>query len=413
MVHVDDIHGRPIISARNSPHGAQSVGHMRLSARLYDDPKRAETIWRQLEQDPLVPVHQTFDWCRAWAGRPGIASFVIVVSLDGLPAVLLPIEVVRRAGFRVAQFIGTAHSNCNSPIYSQAFRDQADAEIMAGLSDTLQALPLPADILVLDKLRAGAGERAQPLLTLPHVANQNDTFQLPLKGSMAATLQQINAKRRRKKMRVSERRLAEIGGYRHLIADDAATATRLLDTFFEQKAVRLSRRGLRDVFADAGVQTALRRLTAVQNGHQPPLQLHAIALGESGGGPILAVAGLTEKDGHVICQFGSVDDMTSPDVSAGELLFYRMIEQAAEAGHRVFDFGIGDQRYKRSWCPQTTGQADVFIALNARGRLASALFGAKVRGKRLIKTTPALHWIAAKLRSATLRLKPNGADPNA
>ena len=39
MVHVDDINGRRVISAKNSLTGAYSVGHVRLSARLIDRTK--------------------------------------------------------------------------------------------------------------------------------------------------------------------------------------------------------------------------------------------------------------------------------------------------------------------------------------------------------------------------------------
>jgi CelD/BcsL family acetyltransferase involved in cellulose biosynthesis len=100
----------------------------------------------------------------------------------------------------------------------------------------------------------------------------------------------------------------------------------------------------------------------------------------------------------VTCQFGSINEEIAADVSAGEFLFYRMIERASAAGHAVFDFGVGDQLYKRSWCPQRTELLDCYLALNAKGRLAAPLIAGMIRLKRLIKTSPVLHRLAARLR---------------
>jgi CelD/BcsL family acetyltransferase involved in cellulose biosynthesis len=104
-----------------------------------------------------------------------------------------------------------------------------------------------------------------------------------------------------------------------------------------------------------------------------------------------AVAGLTIKDGHVTCQFGSIDETVAADVSAGELLFYLMIEQASSSGHKVFDFGVGDQLYKRSWCPQRTDLVDCYVPLNLKGRHGRTPDHRHDPLKRTIKTSPALH----------------------
>ena len=68
------------------------------------------------------------------------------------------------------------------------------------------------------------------------------------------------------------------------------------------------------------------------------------------GGRIVAISGLSRKGDHVICQFGSIDEDIAADASPGELLFYLMIRKCKAEGVALFDFGIGDQAYKRSWC---------------------------------------------------------------
>jgi CelD/BcsL family acetyltransferase involved in cellulose biosynthesis len=87
-----------------------------------------------------------------------------------------------------------------------------------------------------------------------------------------------------------------------------------------------------------------------------------------------------------------------------------MIEQASSSGHKVFDFGVGDQLYKRSWCPQRTELVDCYVPLNLKGRLAAPLITGMIRLKRTIKTSPALHRIAARLRGLTVQKGKPAAD---
>lgn len=411
MVHVDDINGRRVINAQNSLSGACSVGHVRLSARVIDRMEKAENVWRTMEAAPHVTLHQTYDWCRAWAGLPGLKTLVVLVSLDGRPAVLLPLEIVRRFGVRVARLIGTAHSNHNAPLYSERFLAEADQGMMDDLLETLEALNLPADVLAVDKLRPLTGDRSEPFLAFGHVSSQNPSFQLPLNPAFDRTLAQINAKRRRKKFRTSERRLEPFGGYRHIAAKNDEDARRLLAEFFRQKTIRLTEQGLPDVFAEPGVREAFGRLASFEaNGGAPVLKLHAIEIEDGGRRKLLAIAGLTRKGGHVTCQFGSVDDRTVPDASAGELLFFLMIRDLCEDGAEVFDFGVGDQRYKRSWCPVETAHHDVFLPLRGRGIPAARLMAATVRAKRFIKTSPRVRKLADRARALFNGGKPSSED---
>lgn len=402
MAQVDDLAGRSLRASDGRAMARAASRPARLTARVHTRLAEVETLWRAMERASQVTLHQTYDWCAAWATMPGIAVRIVVVEMDGRPAALLPLEIVGIAGLKVARLIGTKHSNANSPLYSTAFLEAADAGLIEEFVTAIRGLVIGADTLVIDKLRPRCGDFDQPLLARAHVVSQNPTFQLPLLPTFEATLAQINAKRRRKKFRVSHRRLEPLGGYRHVVATNEATAQVLLAEFFRQKAVRLQAQGLPDVFAEPGVQGAFRQLAGFAHG-APVLAMHAIMLEGENEGVILALAGLTEKDGHVTCQFGSIDDAKTPDASVGELLFYLMIEQAAQAGKHTFDFGVGDQPYKRSWCPVMTEHHDVFLPLTTKGRVGALALSSLVRAKRFVKTSPALKAVAARLRGLTVK----------
>lgn len=393
---------RPASGARRTRLGAFMAAHI----------NDADALWQRLEANPATSFHQSRIWVEAWASATGAPISVITLEADGEPLAVLPLEIRRTGGLNVARFAGTAFSNQNSGLIDTS-RAAAIGEIPAKeLAAALRRTGLAADIVLFDKMAPTTAERA-PFSALPRVLHQNPSFQLPLFSDFDAVLAQINGKRRRKKFRQSERRLQSIGGYRHIIAEDDEQAARLLETFLRQKPVRLAAQGLPNVFADRGVQAFLKRLATSRDANgRPALELHGIELMGDNEGALIAVAGLTIKDRHVTCQFGSIDESIAADASAGELLFYRMIERAAAAGEDVFDFGVGDQSYKRSWCPQRTDLVDCYVALNLKGRMAAPLIAALIRAKRRVKASPLLHRLASGLRGGLLRTsaKPRDAD---
>lgn len=385
---------------------AYPVAH-RLSAKITSNPDELSALWQALEADPATTFHQCRIWAEAWSQGTGTELQLVTLERNGVAFALLPLEISIAGGLKIARFAGTAYSNENTALVDTQHQGRLDPVSSNVLAAALSQAGLAADIVVFDKMTPETA--GQPLFSsLQRVFHQNPSFQLPLFKDFNAVLTQINGKRRRKKFRVSERRLEAMGGYTHIIAETDAEATRLLEAFFAQKAVRLAAQGLPDVFADPGIRAFLRQLATTRDADgRAALELHGIEL--SGGeheGEIISVAGLTIKDHHVTCQFGSINEEIAADVSAGELLFFRMIERASAAGHTVFDFGVGDQPYKRSWCPQRTDLVDCYCPLNSKGRLAAPLIANLIRLKRLIKTSPMLHRLASRMRGVMVKARP-------
>ncbi|MEM1376246.1 MAG: GNAT family N-acetyltransferase, partial [Pseudomonadota bacterium] len=118
--------------------------------------------------------------------------------------------------------------------------------------------------------------------------------------------------------------------------------------------------------------------------------LHALCLNEV---PI-AVIGCTEFHGRVTVEFGAFDD-TYSHASPGDLLFFRAIEHYCAEGFDIFDFGVGDELYKRRWCDVETWHADTFIAANLRGVLIAMARDARTHAVRAVKSNDAV-WAQVK-----------------
>jgi CelD/BcsL family acetyltransferase involved in cellulose biosynthesis len=159
--------------------------------------------------------------------------------------------------------------------------------------------------------------------------------------------------------------------------------------------------GLPDVFHAASTRAFFHRLLDVpQRGADSPLALHAVRLRGSPEGHIAAIAGLSRKGDHVICQFSSIDDSLCPGASPGELLFWLMIESCCREGASIFDFGIGDQPYKRSWCTVESIQHDILIPVSWKGALAKPLLLATTKAKAAIKRNPQIYALMQRWRAA-------------
>lgn len=372
-----------------------------LSIEVHNRMEPLETVWRQLDRDPLNSLHQSYDWCAAWVKTHGNPLAIIEGKEDARTVFLLPLEITRFNMVRTAQFIGARFNNINTGLFDADFRERHGRtgveRIAAGIVEQLQG---KADLVSLQNIPLDWRGDRHPFSTLPVVEHQNRAYQLPLFSDFDATIDQLNGTRRRKKFRHQIRKLDAVGGYRHLVARTDIEKHRLLDLFFQQKATRFKVLGLPNVFQPPETQAFFRMLVeSGRDGHDTPLELHAIELQGEYEGKVAAIAGLSRKGDHAICQFSSIDETLVPEASSGELLSWLMIKGSCAEGVTLFDFGIGDQEYKRRWCTVETIQHDVLLPVTAQGRLAAIAHRGMTKTKAVIKGNPQLYAIIQRLRS--------------
>ncbi len=408
-----DIEAR-INDAQSCPVAAQTSApaQVPLTLSLTRDLATIEDDWRRLEQCPASSPHQGYDWCRSWATVQGQEPLVIIGRQANQVVMMLPLEIVTRLGVRTARFPGGRFNNLNTGLFDPAL--QLSVHEQQDLADKIRhCLSGRADLLLLDMLPESWALHRHPLADLAHFDHPNASFQLPLLPSFEATLSQLNAKRRRKKFRTQTRRLEDMGGYELYLPATAQERHDLLDLFFAQKRIRFEAQGLPDAFIDPTVQRVFHALIDSEpRGRDHPLALQAIRLKAGGEGAIAAIAGITSLGDQIICQFGSIDESRVPDASPGELLFWLMIEKACAEGYRVFNFGIGDQLYKRSWCPVETRHRDIMIPISLIGRIATLGHVAASRATAAIKRRPLLYRRLQRLRSGQIfAARDNRPDP--
>lgn len=374
-----------------------------LSFELTQDHSSVTEVWSTLSQDPRNSLHQSPLWCNAWAESQENDLYFLKGMAHGKCYLLLPLERQSKGASHILRPPGSSFNNINTGLIDAALETTLPISDIKSVRDRIaQAIAPEADLLSLTNMPLVWRGRSNVFSSLLKIKNQNAAFQLPLLESFEATLAQINAKRRRKKFKNSQKTAQALGDYRYAIAANTSEKQAILAQFFEQKAVRFAAHGLPDVFAPPSIKAFFQRLASAPDGeqHDSILELHYIELLGESAGTIVSVIGISRKGDHCICQFGSIDEAYAAALSPGELLFYHVIERENSLGTTVlFDFGIGDQRYKRSWCSVETEHYDFHISATARGKFLASWMRFTTTVKSLIKSNDQLYSFIQRLRS--------------
>jgi CelD/BcsL family acetyltransferase involved in cellulose biosynthesis len=190
------------------------------------------------------------------------------------------------------------------------------------------------------------------------------------------------------------------------VAQDGAEAGRMLDAFFVMKAIRFEEFGLRNTFERQEIKDFFKALFGSGAPDlTAPFRLDALRVG----GDILAVAGSSVRHGANIVEFGAVR-AHEPALSPGDFLFHQMIKRACESGTQVFDFGVGDEPYKRAWCDVETRHFETVRGFSARGTAYAHIYKAAARAKLAIKRNAYLFALLKRLR---MRKAVEGGDSEA
>lgn len=341
-----------------------------------------------LPSDILCSGYQTPEFLRAWMRQsPHRPVFITMAARDGGP-VLLPLEC---ANGRTIKYVGERHANGNFPVGRaadiSALTGAGEHAIVAALRS---ARPEGLAIVLERQLRDYRGV-TNPFVFERSTVSPNPALSLSLEGGFAEVLNRHSGKRKRKRFRGQERDLEQIGGYTYVPVVDADRVEEILRLCFDLKADHFRSAGIHDVFAGDHVQAFFTELFREGTRREP----HGYVLKAiEADGKTIAVSACTCRDGRVTVEFSTYDPAYR-EYSPGDMLFFLSIREAADNGMEIYDFGVGDEPFKRNWCEIETWQSDTVIALSPRGRALASARSARNALVRSLKRNKSL-WKTAK-----------------
>jgi CelD/BcsL family acetyltransferase involved in cellulose biosynthesis len=370
----------------------------------------AEPIWRSLQHEAVTTPYQHFDFLAAWQRHVGphlrTAPFIVVgCDARGRALFLWPLGIRRAHGLVVAEFLGGKHANYNFGLWRKDVARSLAATDLRRLLKTVGAADGGPDLLRLFRQPATWDGTPNPFALLPHQTSVDDCPRLILSGTGEEVLAQQLSGAMRSRLRNKERKLQKLPGYRYFRAADAEEALRLLAAFFPAKASHMAAQGLRNVFAEPGMEDFLRALAdRVAGGERPLIEIHAL----EGGGEMLAFFGAISDGRRLSLMFNTYTLSDHARQSPGLILLTRVVASCADRGITSFDLGVGEAGYKAFFCKEPEPLFDSFLPLSAAGHAAAAVERAAFAAKRRIKSTPALYGLVQRARRALRGAKAQG-----
>jgi len=118
-----------------------------------------------------------------------------------------------------------------------------------------------------------------------------------------------------------------------------------------------------------------------------------------------AVNGYSRTAEGLLCDFLAYRNDELAQFALGEYLTYEVVSLAMQATDAVYDLGVGEARYKRSWCDLERQQFEVHVGLSSRGKMLTLITMAAERAKRFIKRNKTASAILYKAREVLARAK--------
>jgi CelD/BcsL family acetyltransferase involved in cellulose biosynthesis len=372
---------------------AAASGDIRLD--VYEDLSAIERDWRAFEAHSDGTVFQSFDWLASWQRHIGVRNGVrpaIVVGSDSAGAILflLPLSV-RSAGLaHVLAWLGSELCDYNTPLLAPAFAERFDRarflSLWANITQCLQGNPrLRYDFISLTKMPELVGAQPNPMLGLRVTINPSGAYLTHLAGDWDTFYAAKRSSATRRRDRSKRKKLAEFGEVKLVNPASDSETLHALDTLMAQKARSFARMGVGNLFVKPGYADFYRAL-ATDPATRQFVHVSRLDVGAAAAAVNLA---LTHRD----CYYhllASYDDGELSRFGPGAAHLHELLRQAIERGFRVFDFTIGDERYKRDWCDTELKLYDYIAAATWRGALVATPILAAQRLKQWIKRTPVL-----------------------
>ncbi len=362
------------------------------TVEIHREPRAIVDEWRGLAATAPASPYQSPDWLLPWietvGAESGLAPLIVLArDREGRAVALLPFGVRRRGGLEVASFLGAKDSNFNMALFGPgpAWTGEAIRGLLAA-----GAAGAGIDLFALRNQPHEWQGVANPLAGLPHQPSPSFAYKATLAADPELFLRGRLSRDTRKKVRQKSNRLRALGPVSLAESHTPGDAAELLDAFVAQRRARNAASGLA-----VDELEGLRRFLDRTVGADGPVRFYGLRCGDR----IVATLAGTRAAGRFCGMLTSFDaDPEIARTSPGELLLSEVMKLHCASGYATFDLGIGEARYKESYCPEVQPLFDSLVGVTPRGRLFAQAEAARLQLKRTVKQSRWAWPLAQRLR---------------
>ena len=364
-----------------------------------------EDEWRRFQEIAECTAFQSFEWLATWQRHIGVRDGTVPIIVvgrfaDGRIAFILPLAIEARRPVRRLCWLGQELCDYNAPLLARDFAQRVSSDRFVALWRAVLARlqsdhGLRYDWIEFEKMPQTVGVQSNPFVNLGVTPNANSAHITQLGNDWESFYRERRSSATRRRDRTKRKHLSEFGEIRFETVAEPGELRQALDTLWEQKRRIFVRKGIPDIFARRGYREFFADFAANPNSRH----LAHVSRVQIGSDCAAANFGVVFGDCyyHVL---SSYCDNELTRYGPGTLHLRELLTYAIQRGLRLFDFTIGDERYKLEWSDLKLKLYDYSKGATWRGRIAHLLSVVRRSIKRFIKQTPVLwHW-ASRLRSA-------------
>ena len=369
-----------------------------VSVGCFTSPETCQSDWIRLQKNALGTFYQTFEWCQAWQKKIGVRSniqpvIIIGKSAEGEALFILPLQIRKRFGFAVLEWLTQPENNYGQGLFCNSF-DEKDWQIWFDRNMVAVLARVPNyDLATLINMPDRVLGRVNPLSTLNTFVSADQSFLTRLQPNFEKLQEAKRTSRSISKIRRRDERLAELGHLEVQISTRGQIALTSLKEALQHKEFQLAELGVHQ-FATQDLNTFFGDL--VEKADEPNAALHIFRLQQSGK-TISALVGASYA-GTFWLMILSMSRDGPLQFSPGDYILRRSMAWACENNLQYYDFGMGQSQYKEIWADEEVQLYNYFAAKTLKGLPLAALFMFYNVAKRLIKNTPFLKSVFFQLR---------------
>ena len=340
--------------------------------------------WDELSAEGVASPYQSRMWVMNFlktAGKASAQEAAIMTVRDHAGSLLglYPLTIKTEKMGRIACFVGEKHANYHMPLLKAAFAISLNAKSCHALmKDMAAALPGLDAFVFINQPRLW-NDLVPPMITLAAWNSAQPAYALSLLPDADAAMERAMSTHARKGQRNKRRRLDELGKITLLKAEQPDQIEDVAQAFIAQKAARFADLRVEDPFAEDGIMDMLKLAAISADGHTAPaIAWHALLLNER---IIATFIGAVDQNRYSGMATSFTSEEAPAKCSPGEALLVELIRDQAKQGRKIMDLGVGEARYKATFCDVRETMCESVLPVSAKGYLILA----RLQLKRMFK----------------------------
>ena len=378
-----------------------------LSFQIYtgNDLQQLRADWLALEAEAQGSAYHAYEWCKSWAQHVAASekatALIVAGYINEKLHVLLPLALHQCHLAKTARWLGEEIFNQNTGYWSKDLLAAPQAHFLRPrLIAALKAWGV--DLIHLGNMSFKVEAADNPLVRMDDTTSTNAIYPFELTGPAEEFVKAKRSKAARKKHRSKLNKLQSLGALTFTKEATCEGASATVDAMIKQREVRQAETGIPTAFALPNYQSFAREAfadLAKEDNPTKPL-IYSLKLDDE----IISTCLSLKSGKRIYCYCTSIISGDLMRYSPGELLMQHVIEDMCEEGLKVFDFGLGEERFKLAWA-EPEYLKDWIEPLTFKGKLAAALESAKLSSKRKLRNNQSFWQLYRRIRGTFARLQ--------